>query len=257
MVRESEDFAARSSAHRLREPSNPVVKAGGLPPLIRQIGGLALGVALAFALNSAHVYFMKQAGKSLDQQFSEQMTGGNPARAIEQAGGDQLMQGVDRTCRKRAAEAKLTSAQANATGAFINLHAGELELAGAATYVVCLLAERTERLCKVPDRRHLAEAVRQYLKRIDEVREAWRVAIEGPHRGAMAIMANAGGGLNARARPSMPSSQVDPELIANLRKLAAGGLVAAGDFGGFAGFGVPRAITEALRGVEARKASCG
>jgi hypothetical protein len=256
MARESDGSGTRSGAHPIRGQSNAAMDAGGELRLVRQIGGLALGVAVAFALAGGGVYFMKQAGKSLDQKFAEQLTRGGPAQATEQAGGDEVMQSVNRTCSKRAAEAKLTDAQERATGAFITLHAGELELVSAAAYVVCLSAEQTERLCKVPHRRHLAGAVRQYLKLFEEMRVAWRIAIDGPHVGAMAIMANAGA-VRDRVRPSMPSSQVDPELMANLRKLAAGGLVTASDFGGFAGFGVPRAVIEALRGVEARKASCG
>lgn len=255
MAREGDGSGRRGGEHPIRGQSNAAIEAGGVPRLVRQIGGLALGVAVAFTLGGGSVYFMKQAGKSLDQKFSEQLARRGPALAIEQAGDDEAMQSVNRICSKRAAEAELTDAQERATGAFVTLQAGELELAGAAAYVKCLSAERTERLCEAPHRRHLAGAVRQYLKLFDEMRVAWRIAIDGPHVGAMAIMANAGGGLGDRA--SMPSSKVDPDLMANLRQLAAAGLVTISDFGSFAGFGAPRAVTEALRGVEPRKRPCG
>ena len=37
-------------------------------PLVKQIGDVALGVALAFALGAGFVYMMKQAGRTLDQK---------------------------------------------------------------------------------------------------------------------------------------------------------------------------------------------
>jgi hypothetical protein len=46
-------------------------------------------------------------------------------------------------------------------------------------------------------------------------------------------------------------------MLAALRSLAAGGYVAAGDFGGFAGTGVPRELTEALRDLERKNKACG
>jgi hypothetical protein len=226
----------------------------GMSPLVKQIGGIALGVALAFALGGANTYFMKQAGKSLDRNFVETATPGNPAAAIEQVGGgDELLQSVHRICTRRAAQAKLTEAQTRAIDGTMQLYAGENQLVHAAAYVACLAAEQPKRFCRKPQRQHLAEAVRQYLKLVGQMREAWQFEMVSP-RVAIAGPASRAGQF---AVPDLPSARFDPQLAENLRALATSGFIAAGDFGGFAGFGTPREVTEALKGVEAKNGACG
>jgi hypothetical protein len=226
----------------------PVSSGGGMSPLVKQIGGLALGVALAFALGGGSTYFMKQAGKSLDRNFVERATPGNPATVIEQVdGGDETLQSLHRICTRRAAQARLTEAQTRATDESMQLHAGENELVRAAAYVACLAAEQPKRFCQKPPRQHLAEAVRQYLKLVAQMREAWQFEVAYPR---VPIAGQA-------AAPDLPSARFDPQLAENLRTLAANGYIAAGDFGGFAGFGTPHEVTEALKDVVAKNGACG
>jgi hypothetical protein len=226
----------------------------GMSPLVKQIGGIALGVALAFALGGANVYFMKQVGKSLDEKFIETAAAGNPAAAIEQVGGgDPLLQSAHRICTRRAAEAKLTEAQTRAADVSMHLYAGESELVHAAAYVACLAAEQPKRFCQKPQRQHLAEALRQYLKLFGQMREEWQLQTGSP-KVALTRAASPAGQFVA---PEMPSARVDAQLVENLRALATNGFIAASDFGGFAGFGTPREVTEALKGVEAKNRACG
>src|SRR6476619_4986392 len=51
--------------------------------LLKQIGGVAVGVALAFAVGAGFVHMMKQAGRTLDQKFVERATPGSPEGAIK------------------------------------------------------------------------------------------------------------------------------------------------------------------------------
>lgn len=234
------------------QPS-PASAGHGMSPLVKQIGGIALGVALAFAFGGANMYFMKQMGKSLDRNFVESARVGNPAAAIEQVGGgDELLQRVHRICTRRAAEARLTAAQTRAVDLSLHLEAGESELVRAAAYVACLAAEQPKRFCQKPQRQHLAEAVRQYLKLYGQMREEWQLQTGSPVAPAAAAFRP-----GQFAVTDIPSAQVDPQLVENLRALAANGFIAAGDFGGFAGFGTPREVTEALKGVEAGNGACG
>ena len=223
----------------------------GMSPLVKQIGGVAVGVALVVALAGANMYVKQQVGKSLDRNFVESATAGNPAAAIEQVGGgDEVLQSVHRTCSRRAAQASLTEGQTRATGMAMSLEAGESELVRAAAYVACLAAEQPKRFCQKAQRQHLAEAVRQYLKLYGQTREEWQLRTGSPG-GALAGAAGQAG------MTGLPSAQVDPQLVENLRALARKGLIAAGDFGGFAGFGTPRELTAAFKGVEASKGACG
>ncbi|HEV7879929.1 hypothetical protein [Bradyrhizobium sp.] len=224
-----------------------------MSPLVKQIGGIALGVALAFALAGANMYFMKQMGKSLDRNFVENAAAGNPAATIEQVGGDDdLLQSVHRICTRRAAQAKLTEAQTRAVDLSFHLEAGESELIRAAAYVACFAAEQPKRFCQKPQRQHLAEAVRQYLKLYNQMREEWQ--LQTGSRVAPTAAAIRPGQF---AVTDIPSARVDPQLVENLRALATNGFIAASDFGGFAAFGTPREVTDALKGVEARNGTCG
>src|SRR5688500_19051595 len=58
--------------------------AGGepMPPLFKQIGGIAIGVVIALAIGATFVTVMKQAGRMLDQKFVENATSGAPDEAI-------------------------------------------------------------------------------------------------------------------------------------------------------------------------------
>src|SRR5260221_13999361 len=120
----------RRGMQSAREASRPISapSGGGMSPLVKQIGGMVLGVALAFAIGSAGVYSMKQAGKSLGRDFVERANAGNPAAAIEQAGDDALLKRVHRVCTERSADANLTETQKRATDVSDSLYIVEYRL---------------------------------------------------------------------------------------------------------------------------------
>jgi hypothetical protein len=135
----------------------------------------------------------------------------------------------------------------------MRFQAGESELIRAAAYVACLAAEQPKRFCQKPQRQHLAEAVRQYLKLYSQMREEWQLQTGSP-RGALTRMASRP---DQDAMINLPSARIDPQLVENLRALAKNGFIVASDFGGFAGFGTPREVTAALEGVETVNGACG
>jgi len=56
-------------------PPQPETTSGQIPPLLKHIGGIAIGAAIVVALFGLNAYSMKQMGKRLDQGFSEQRGG--------------------------------------------------------------------------------------------------------------------------------------------------------------------------------------
>lgn len=203
----------------------PASSGGGMSPLVKQIGGMALGVALAFAIGGAGAYFMKQAGKSVERNFLERANAGNPAAAIEQASDDPLLKRVHRVCTDRAAAANLTEAQKRATDVSDSLYIVEDRLVRAATYVTCLTKEQPQRFCQKPQRDHLFEAVRQYFKLVVQAREEWQLQMNGP-----AAMVRGPIDFNQLAAIGMPSTRMDPQLQEGLIALDTNGYIPAGDF---------------------------
>jgi hypothetical protein len=224
MSRQNGDFGRRG-IQPVPEASRPIPASsgGGIPPLVKQVGGMALGVALAFAIGGASVYFMKQAGKALDRGFVETANAGNPAAAIEQAGGgDALLQRVHRICTDRAATAELNAAQRNA--AFDSLYVVEHRVVRGGAYVACLTREQPQRFCQKAHRDHLYEAVRQYAKLVVQAREEWQIQAGSPS--AMI----AGGPIDYKQDAAgMPSARIDPQLKEGLVALEADGYIPASD----------------------------
>jgi hypothetical protein len=68
-----------------------------MSPLVKQLGGVALGAALALLLVGVNNYTKKQLGKELDQHFSKQMTGISPLPEI-QIRDEQAMRSAIQTC---------------------------------------------------------------------------------------------------------------------------------------------------------------
>src|SRR5437764_3348212 len=78
-------------------------------PLVKQLGGILLGVAIAFGLGVAFVQLMKQAGRTLDRKFVEAATPGSPEDAIRQVKNvDGDLRHVQETCTQQAKNATLT-----------------------------------------------------------------------------------------------------------------------------------------------------
>jgi hypothetical protein len=68
-------------ARPIARPARPA--GGGMSPLVKQIGGVALGVAIVLVLAGVNAYSKKQMGKALDQHFSEQKTSISPPPDIQ------------------------------------------------------------------------------------------------------------------------------------------------------------------------------
>lgn len=249
------------------EASRPVSASsdggGGIPRLVKQIGGVALGFALVFAVGYVSDYSMKQAGKSLDRSFVERANPGNPAAAIEQAGDDALLKRVHRVCTERSAEANLTETQKRATDISDSLFIVEHRLVRGAAYVACLTREQPQRFCQKPQRDHLFEAVRQYFKLVVQAREEWQLQMGSR---AAAIVGKPID-FNQLSAIGMPSARMDPQLQDGLVALDTNGYIQATDlvrlmpnqmpgvFGG-AQRGMPPLPTVGPTNTQARKAAC-
>jgi len=247
------------------EASRPVSvsSGGGIPRLVKQIGGMALGFALVFAVGYVSDYSMKQAGKSLDRSFVERANPGNPAAAIEQAGDDVLLKRVHRVCTDRAATAELTDAQKRATFTD-SLYIVEYRLARAGAYVACLTKEQPQRFCQAPQRQHLFEAVRQYFKLVVQAREEWQLQIGSP----AAAITEKPIDFNQRAASGMPSSRMDPQFVEGLVALDTNGYIPASDFARLVPNGLPGTLGGNAHGMpplpavgptnaQTRKTACG
>jgi hypothetical protein len=231
---------------------------GGIPPLFKQVGGIALGVALAFAIGGAWVHSMKQAGKSVERNFVAQMNAGNPAAVIEQFGDDATLKRVDRVCTGRAAGSGLTEAQRRATNGNDSIYIVELRLAYAAAYVACLTREEPQRFCQKPQRDHLFEAVRQYFNAVAKARGEWQLQMQ------MGNPAMITGPIDVAQGPAMglPSTRMDTQLQDGLVALDAGGYIPAGDLARLLAPGsVPRGMPPLPQigstSTQSRKAACG
>lgn len=232
------------------EPKPPV------SPRLKQIGGIALGVVIAFAIGAVFVGVMKQAGRGLGDRFLENAAAGSPQGAINRvAGGDAALQVIRDVCKSKAKAVDLNVAQKRATDGYMQLLSGESELASAAAYVECLAKSQPARFCQKPDKAHLAEAVRQYFKLMMQVREEWALQLGGPGLQKAALMGTPYR-QDQRAALGLPSALTSPSMLAALRGLVGEGYMSVNDFGTFAGFGVPRDVSDAMRGVESKKAAC-
>ena len=255
-LQQDNGFGRRGATHRgPGSGPSPIATPGS--PLLKQIGGILLGVAIAFALGATFVLFMKHAGRTLDRKFVETATPGAPDEAIKRVKNvDANLQAVQQTCTERAKTARLSTAQERATDGYTELASGEDELARGAAFVECLATVQPARFCQAPHKAHLVEAVRQYFKLKRQMQEAWFMATGGPGGAQKAALTGAPYRFEQRVALAMPSAVTSPAMLAGLRVLAADGHVAAKDFGGFAGTGVPPDLGEALNGVQPKRATC-
>jgi len=122
--------------------------------------------------------------------------------------------------------------------------------AGLATLLHCRLVTKAERFCAPAERRALVAMVEDYLSRADLV--AAGLAVQGaPMRIAGAVFggeAAAGSDIYDMEREATLKAMTPyhERIVADLRALAAGGVLAAGDFAGFLGLGVPERIERML-----------
>ena len=246
---DSNGFGRRGLPSAVNVPGLKPPDSKPLSPLIKQVGGLALGAAVAFAIAGAGTYSMKQFGKSLDRNFVEKANPGDPKLAIERTGArDALLQQIHLSCTSQAATAELTDAQRRTADATTSLLSGEIQLNRAAAYVNCLTTEQPKRFCQKPQRQHLAEALRQYLKLFGQVREEWMLQGRAP----AAALVGANVQPDQLAALGMPSARLDTRLAKNLAALETQGLFSSQEFTGLDAFGSARG-----KKAEAGRGTCG
>jgi hypothetical protein len=240
----------RSSLHTSHTP--PPAGIGG--PFIRQMAGLSAGIAIAAALGAGSSYVMKRVGRSLDGNFQQAAARGQPTATIAAAGvgGDIALQRAHRTCTDSTGTAMPNVPPMRDEW----LRSAEISVHRAAAYSACLTTERPQRFCNKSHRQHLVKSVQDYLNVRRRVREEWSLQGGGGPglNNVMRTGVTTSEGL--RSPVGSPSAQFDPQLRDGLRFLAGRGLVNVSDFGGFAGFGTPSDVVEAMKGVEAGKDAC-
>lgn len=218
---------------------------------VKQIGGILAGVAIVFAVVTFYVSGMKSAGRALDKQWAE--NAGYPAldqRANAPATDDKLRT----TCLARAKQARLNPTMARELDYFTNIRVGENRLEQYVAFIDCLVTEQPRRLCQAEHRAHLVGALRDYFRLRIRVREEWLMARSPRSASSMGLVAQPGQhGVSAQ----YPSERTDPRIVTGLRSLIERGYLTPADLG--AGFlsRMPGNLDEYLKGVEAKKKSCG
>ena len=239
----------------------PVEPAGpGLIDLLtsrgmKQIGGILAGVAIVFGVITLYVNGMKSAGRALDRQWAE--NAGYPTL-------DQLPPRRENTpstynelrtaCLATAKKAGLSHAMNDELDYFVNIRVGEQELVQHAAFIDCLITEHPGRLCQAEHRAHLVSAVRDYFRLRMRVREEWMMSRSPFAASSVGLVARPGQhGISTQ----YPSERTDPRIVRGLRSLIESGHLTTADLG--AGFfsRMPGDLNDQLKGVEARKRSCG
>jgi hypothetical protein len=251
-VLRSAGFGRRAEAARVRndnDASTPTHKP------VKQAVGIVAGMAIVLALVTATFILKKNAGRVLNAKFLEAATPGSPERAIERNQVvDPKLQAVQRACTEHSMNVKLNLAQTRATEGFMDVYAGESELARAADFIECLATTRPARFCQQSHKAHLIEAMRQYHKLLKQTQESWALAASPTYR---AVLMSAPYRLEQRQALGLPSARTNPAMLEGLRALAAGGYVSVSDFAGFGTVGVPQDLREALSNIESRRRVCG
>lgn len=165
---------------------------------------------------------------------------------------------ADETACRAAARAAVAADPPAAAG-LANRAASE-GFAGLATLLHCRLATKAERFCDPAAHKTLVAMVEDYLSRADLVVAG--LAVQGaPMRIAGAVFggeAAAGSDIYDIEREATLAvmTPYHERIVADLRALAAGGVLAAGDFAGMFGLGVPERITRMLGDVEPQTDLC-
>ncbi len=224
-------------------------------PLVKQLGGVAIGVAIALGLLGANNMLMRKAGHDLNRKFLEQANSTH-WRESTPAAGDADLTAVHLKCLGVGKLARLTPAQSRVSAHYIELASGEASLARTAAYVECLARDNPARFCRSEDREHLVQAVKEFYRQQTQMKEAWSSVLRAP--GAAQGAAIVGGARNSSqlAMIGMPSAVASPSMIGALQAAAAQGYISASDFGGFAGFGVPDELDEAFGKIQPVKGAC-
>lgn len=232
-----------------------------MPQLILQLGGIAVGIAIAFGILLANKTIMREVGRSMDKAFEERfdaaMRGNDPRDAFHAISDpDPVLTAVHARCDAAYERAKLTKRQEQSVPRSSELWHSETQTAKAAAYVACLTRSTPQRFCDPVHRKHLVAAFERYLAQRQRVADQWKTAAWGVSAVVSRLERNSALMRNIDRRLEMRSIVTSPDVFDGLRDLVATGYVTPGDFGGFAGFGIPDMILRVTDGVEAGKADC-
>jgi hypothetical protein len=221
---------------------------------VKQIGGVLVGVAIVFAVITLYVNGMKSAGRALDRQWAENAgyptLDQQPTRANAPATEDK----VRNACLARAKGAGLNRAMDRALDYFTNIRVGENQIEQHAAFINCLVTEQPSRLCQAEHSSHLAGALRDYFRLQRRVREEWMMA-RSPMSATSAGLAPWPGRQGVSTQ--YPSERTDPRIVNGLKSLIVAGYLTPADLGAGWFSRMPGDLDEQLKGVEAKKRSCG
>jgi hypothetical protein len=222
----------------------------------RQIGGIALGVALLLAVKGMYAVAFLAAGKGLALHWQENVGYPPLERALERTGeADASLKRAHAACEAQSKTAGLAKAQSDALDMHMAIYAGEVALARAAAYLDCLTGERPARFCAANHREHLRLAVADYFSLQGKVRGAWEDATHATRAEFRAFTGDPLGQA-ARAGIAFPSQRTDPRLIASLIGLIENGYLVQKDLGQVLGFALPGDLATALRDVARKREGC-
>lgn len=247
------------------QPRRSRRKRGGsspqMPRLAKQMAGIATGVAVVVGILLVSQAVMRQVGREMDaafeRAFDERMQGSDPRDAIQAlANPDPLLLKVHARCEAAYDKATLKRHQEIALPDTSDLAYAETQTAKAAAYITCLTQSTPERFCRADHREHLVAAVDKYLAHVRHVGEQWDAAIWDLANPDLMRGRNDPLIRELRHRLAFPSVIPSPQMLDGIRSLMAAGYITPGDFGGFAGYGVPDMIMTAAEDVQAQKADC-
>jgi hypothetical protein len=250
---DNKTFGRRGLARPVSQPpaaepgndSNPSGRASFLrSPLIKQLGGILIGVGILIGLQAVYFVSMKGFGRALDQHWRDNF--GYPG--LEDAylatkHRDNALEQAHNHCKARTDFVQLGRAERNALEGFDGLYSGESALAKASPYVSCLTTQSPSRFCQPPHRTHLVAALTDYYRLISKVREERYLAATSPFAVEKAMLIHPGGGSPRGATGSPPSGQTDPRIVDGLRGLITDGYLSHRDLDG-----LPSALAGDLQG---------
>ena len=234
--------------------------AGGLIKILTsrgvlQIGGILIGVVIALAGVMEYVRGMKSAGKALDRSWAD--NAGYPAldqRPSARPNAPSTHSELHTACLATAKKASLSRAMSADLDYFVNIRVGEEQLEQHAALIDCLIASQPDRLCQAEHRAHLVDSVNNYFRLRMRVREEWVMArgpFSAPGKGLVARPGQNG------ISTQYPSERTDPRVVDGLRSLIEQGLLTPADLGAELVGRMPGDLSQQLKGVERKKATCG
>jgi len=252
-------FGRRKPVQRDDVVANPSPSLANVAAHIRApsgalFGGLFKGVGFLLLVAAVYVAAMKGFGRALDQHWRTNVGFPDVEAAYQRNGpADATFEAAHNDCKSRSDFAGLDKRSRRAFEGYMDLSAGENQLAKAALYVSCLTAHQPARFCQPAHRSHLSAALQDYYKLMARVREERMMAMSGPFAGEKAMLMGTPG---ARAAVGpMPSEKTDARIVAGLRDLIEQGYLARRDLSGMFG-SMPGDLETALHGVAPKRQGC-